>query len=60
MAKLSNELQALQDKPRLGILLCLEMAQAFLMYGRVQKVEEFLLRAREMAGLKLELTGLLM
>ncbi|XP_049867061.1 tetratricopeptide repeat protein 27 [Pectinophora gossypiella] len=59
MAKLTNELQSLQDKPRLSILLNLEIAQAYLIYGRVQKVEEYLLKARDLAGLKLELTGIL-
>lgn len=56
IAKLYNAAQIL-DQPRLKILLYLEIAQAYLMYGRVQKVEEYLLRAREIAGLKLELTG---
>ncbi|KAJ2952850.1 hypothetical protein O0L34_g7215 [Tuta absoluta] len=59
MAKLTNELQNLQAKPRLSLLLCLEMAQAYLVYGRVQKVEEYLLKGRELAGLKLELSGIL-
>ncbi|KAI5641769.1 tetratricopeptide repeat protein 27 [Phthorimaea operculella] len=59
MAKLTNELQSLQAKPRLSLLLCLEIAQAYLVYGRVQKVEEYLLKGRELAGLKLELTGIL-
>ncbi|KAJ0180741.1 hypothetical protein K1T71_004145 [Dendrolimus kikuchii] len=59
IAKLSNELPSLQGKPRLQILLCLEIAQAYLIYGRVQNVEEYLHRAREIAGLKLELTGIL-
>ncbi|XP_063822025.1 tetratricopeptide repeat protein 27 [Ostrinia nubilalis] len=59
MAKLTNELQNLQNKPRLQILLCLEIAQAYLVYGRVQKVEEYLNRARDISGLKLELTGVL-
>ncbi|CAH0406298.1 unnamed protein product [Chilo suppressalis] len=59
MAKLSNEFQNMQDKPRLQILLCLEIAQTFLIYGRVQKAEEYLIKAREIAGLKLQLTGLL-
>ncbi|XP_034840179.1 tetratricopeptide repeat protein 27 [Maniola hyperantus] len=58
IAKLYNVSQIL-DKPRLKILLYLEIAQAYLMYGRVQKVEEYLLKAREIAGLKLELTGVL-
>lgn len=57
MAKLTNEIQNLQNKPRLQILLCLEIAQAYLIYGRVQKVEEYLGRARDISGLKLELTG---
>lgn len=56
MAKLSNEIQNLSNK-RLQILLCLEIAQAHLLYGRIQKVEEYLNKARELAGLKLELTG---
>ncbi|KAL0842398.1 hypothetical protein ABMA28_014511 [Loxostege sticticalis] len=59
MAKLTNEIQNLQNKPRLQILLCLEIAQAYLIYGRVQKVEEYLSRARDISGLKLELTGVL-
>ncbi|XP_037295680.1 tetratricopeptide repeat protein 27 isoform X2 [Manduca sexta] len=59
MAKLSNELTSLQEKPRLRILLSLEIAQAYLMYGRIQKCEEYLIKARDMAGLKLELTGIL-
>ncbi|XP_053625615.1 tetratricopeptide repeat protein 27 [Plodia interpunctella] len=59
IAKLSNELQSLQDKPRLQILLCLEIAQAYLLYARVYKIEEYLLKARDLAGLKLELTGIL-
>nr|AON96559.1 tetratricopeptide repeat protein 2 [Bicyclus anynana] len=58
IAKLYNVSQIL-DKPRLKILLYLEIAQAYLIYGRVQKVEEYLLKAREIAGLKLELTGIL-
>ncbi|XP_013194143.2 tetratricopeptide repeat protein 27 [Amyelois transitella] len=58
IAKLSNELQSLA-KPRLQILLCLEIAQAYLLYARVYKIEEYLLKARELAGLKLELTGIL-
>lgn len=56
IAKLTNELQNLSTK-RLQILLCLEIAQAYLLYGRIQKVEEYLIKARELAGLKLELTG---
>lgn len=59
IAKLTNELQKLQDKPRLQILLSLEIAQAFLIYARIHKVEEYLSKAREIAGLKLELTGIL-
>ncbi|XP_028036169.1 tetratricopeptide repeat protein 27 [Bombyx mandarina] len=59
IAKLSNKMQQLQDKPRIKLLLCLEIAQAYLIYGRIQKVEEYLLKAREIAGLKLELTGIL-
>lgn len=51
-------MQQLQDKPRIKLLLCLEIAQAYLIYGRIQKVEEYLLKAREIAGLKLELTGI--
>lgn len=58
IAKLSNELPSLQEKPRLQVLLCLEIAQAYLIFGRVQNVEEYLNKAREIAGLKLELTGL--
>lgn len=56
IAKLYNESQVLEN-PRLKILLYLEIAQAYLIYGRIQKVEEYLLKARELAGLKLELTG---
>ncbi|CAB3221450.1 unnamed protein product [Arctia plantaginis] len=59
IAKLSNLLYTIQDKPRLQILLCLEIAQAYLIYGRIQRVEEYLIRARDLAGLKLELTGIL-
>lgn len=62
IAKLLNECnksQALQSKPRLRVLLYMEVSQAYLVYGRVQKAEEFLLQARELAGLKLELTGML-
>ncbi|CAH2232359.1 jg19162 [Pararge aegeria aegeria] len=58
IAKLYNASQIL-DKPRLKILLYLEIAQAYLMYGRVQKVEQYMLKAKEIAGLKLELTGML-
>ncbi|CAH2073308.1 unnamed protein product, partial [Iphiclides podalirius] len=58
MAKLSNESQKL-DNPRTKVLLFIEMAEACLIYGRVQKVEEYLLKAKEVAGLKLELTGIL-
>lgn len=56
MAKLSNEAHKL-DNPRTKVLLYIEMAQAYLLYGRIQKVEEYLLKAKELAGLKLELTG---
>ncbi|KAL4707386.1 hypothetical protein ACJJTC_008571 [Scirpophaga incertulas] len=59
IAKLSNEMCDLNDKPRLQMLLCLEIAQAYLIYGRIQKVEEYLSKAREIAGMKLELTGVL-
>lgn len=59
IAKLTNLLHVIQDKPRLQILLCMEIAQAYLMYGRVQRTEEYLKRARDLAGLKLELTGIL-
>ncbi|XP_075969928.1 tetratricopeptide repeat protein 27 [Anticarsia gemmatalis] len=59
IAKLTNLLHTIQDKPRLQILLCMEIAQAYLMYGRVQRVEEYLTRARDLAGLKLELKGIL-
>ncbi|XP_026329520.1 tetratricopeptide repeat protein 27 isoform X2 [Hyposmocoma kahamanoa] len=58
IAKLTNELQNLSTK-RLQILLCMEIAQAYLLYGRVQKVEEYLIKAREVAGLRLELIGIL-
>ncbi|XP_068629463.1 tetratricopeptide repeat protein 27 [Battus philenor] len=58
IAKLSNEAQTL-DNSRLKVLLYTEIAQAYLIYGRVQKVEEYLLKAKETAGLKLELTGIL-
>lgn len=57
IAKLSNEMLGLNDSPRVQILMCLEIGQAFLMYGRVQGAEEYLIKARELAGLKLELTG---
>ncbi|KAF9824095.1 hypothetical protein SFRURICE_002216 [Spodoptera frugiperda] len=56
IAKLTNLLHVIQDKPRLQILLCMEIAQAYLIYGRVQRTEEYLTRARDLAGLKLELT----
>ncbi|CAH0701579.1 unnamed protein product [Spodoptera exigua] len=59
IAKLTNLLYVIQDKPRLQILLCMEIAQAYLIYGRVQRTEEYLNRARDIAGLKLELTGIL-
>ncbi|XP_022819785.1 tetratricopeptide repeat protein 27 isoform X1 [Spodoptera litura] len=59
IAKLTNLLHVIQDKPRLQILLCIEIAQAYLIYGRVQRTEEYLTRARDLAGLKLELTGIL-
>ncbi|XP_045445879.1 tetratricopeptide repeat protein 27 [Melitaea cinxia] len=58
IAKLYNESQTLDDN-RLKILLYCEIAQAYLLYGRVQKVDEYLIKARELAGLKLELTGVL-
>lgn len=58
IAKLTNLLHVIQDKPRLQILLCMEIAQAYLIYGRVQRTEEYLTRARDLAGLKLELTGI--
>ncbi|XP_063378367.1 tetratricopeptide repeat protein 27 [Cydia fagiglandana] len=58
MARLSNEANTL-DNERLAVLLQAEIAQAYLVYGRVQKVEEHLVKARELAGLKLELTGVL-
>ncbi|CAK1581529.1 unnamed protein product [Parnassius mnemosyne] len=58
MAKLSNESQKLNN-PRLKVLLYIEMAQAYLIYGRVQNAEEYLLKAKDLAGLKLELTGIL-
>lgn len=57
MAKLTNEIPNLQDRPRLQVLLCLEIAQAYLIYGRVQRAEEYLTRARDTAGITLELTG---
>lgn len=56
IAKLYNESQTMDDN-RLKILLYCEIAQAYLLYGRVQKVDEYLIKARELAGLKLELTG---
>lgn len=56
MAKLTNELQNLSKK-RLQILLCLEIAQAYLMYGRIEKVQDYLIKAKDLAGLRLELTG---
>ncbi|KAJ8725891.1 hypothetical protein PYW08_004074 [Mythimna loreyi] len=59
IAKLTNLLYIIQDKPRLQILLCIEIGQAYLLYGRVQRTEEYLRRARDLAGLKLELTGIL-
>ncbi|XP_026747646.1 tetratricopeptide repeat protein 27 [Trichoplusia ni] len=59
IAKLTNLLHDIQSKPRLQILLCMEIAQAYLIYGRVQRTEEYLNRARDLAGLKLELTGIL-
>ncbi|KPJ19066.1 Tetratricopeptide repeat protein 27 [Papilio machaon] len=58
MAKLYNESQKI-DNDRLKVLLFIEIAQAYLIYGRVQKVEEYLIKAKELAGLKLELTGVL-
>ncbi|XP_045542835.1 tetratricopeptide repeat protein 27 [Papilio machaon] len=58
MAKLYNESQKI-DIDRLKVLLFIEIAQAYLIYGRVQKVEEYLIKAKELAGLKLELTGVL-
>ncbi|XP_072943862.1 tetratricopeptide repeat protein 27 [Epargyreus clarus] len=58
IAKLCNMSQTL-DNSRLKVLLYTEIAQAYLIYGRIQKVEEYLLKARELAGLKLELTGIL-
>lgn len=57
-AKLTNELQNMRDRPRLQVLLNLEIAQAYLMYGRVQKAEKYLAGARDIAGIKLELTGM--
>lgn len=56
IAKLFNEAQVL-DNPRLKILLYIEIAQAYLIYGRIQKVEEYLSKARDLAGLKFELIG---
>ncbi|XP_041977434.1 tetratricopeptide repeat protein 27 [Aricia agestis] len=58
IAKLLNKSQAL-DNSRLKVLLYLEIAQAYLIYSRIQKVEEYLLKAKELAGLKLKLTGVL-
>lgn len=61
IAKLSNELQNSElfvSKPRLKLLACTEICQAYLLYGRVQKAEEYLTKGRELAGLKLELTGM--
>ncbi|KPJ05034.1 Tetratricopeptide repeat protein 27 [Papilio xuthus] len=58
IAKLNNESQKI-DNNRLKVLLFIEMAQAYLIYGRIQKVEEYLMKAKELAGLKLELTGVL-
>lgn len=58
IAKLYNKAQSINDQ-RLKVLLYLEMSQAYLMYDRVQKVEEYLLKAKELAGLKLELTGIM-
>ncbi|VVC94357.1 unnamed protein product, partial [Leptidea sinapis] len=58
IVKLSNKSQLIDDV-RLRILLYLEIGQAYLLYGRVQKVDEYLAKAKELAGLKLELTGVL-
>ncbi|CAK1545127.1 unnamed protein product [Leptosia nina] len=58
IAKLYNFAQTANDH-RLKVLLYLEIAQAYVLYDRVQKVEEYLLKAKEVAGLKLELTGVL-
>ncbi|XP_022121980.2 tetratricopeptide repeat protein 27 [Pieris rapae] len=58
IAKLYNMFKSIND-PRLQVLLYLEIAQAYVVYDRVEKVEEYLLKAKEMAGLKLELTGIL-
>nr|XP_032513586.1 tetratricopeptide repeat protein 27 isoform X2 [Danaus plexippus plexippus] len=58
IAKLCNESQRFEDGC-LKVLLYIEIAQLYLLYARVQKVEEYLLKARELAGLKLELTGIL-
>ncbi|XP_013146407.1 PREDICTED: tetratricopeptide repeat protein 27 [Papilio polytes] len=57
IAKLCNESQKLDH--RIKVLLFIEIAQAYLIYGRIQKVEEYLVKAKELAGLKLELTGVL-
>lgn len=57
IAKMSNELINIKDQPRLQVLLCLEIAQGYLVYGRVQKVDEYIVKAKQIAGLKLELTG---
>ncbi|XP_059057052.1 tetratricopeptide repeat protein 27 [Achroia grisella] len=59
MAKLTNEIPNLEEKPRLQILLCLEIGQGFLIYARIHKVDEYLTKAQTLAGLKLELTGIL-
>lgn len=55
IAKLYNESQKLDH--RIKVLLFIEIAQTYLIYGRIQKVEEYLVKAKELAGLKLELTG---
>ncbi|XP_038215269.1 tetratricopeptide repeat protein 27 [Zerene cesonia] len=57
-AKLCNFSLRYTDR-NLLILLNLELAQAYLVYDRVQKVESYLQKAKELAGLKLELTGIL-
>lgn len=57
IAKLSNEAQHLEELPRLRILLYAEIAQAYLMYGRVQSTEQYLSKAKDIAGLRLELAG---
>lgn len=59
IAKLSNSLNPHPEERRTQILFCMEVAQAFLIYARVHKVEEFLLKAKDFSGLKLELTGIL-